>query len=93
MFNLDDFPVYMRDCIEQDYKGRFYEDFYRVVIQNERYENWSKTMSELRKLFNEYPSRVLNYHKQTGVRVPKARNSTAAEGNFLETLNHSLNCE
>jgi len=24
--------MFMRDCIEQDYLGRFYEDFYRSAI-------------------------------------------------------------
>ncbi|KAJ8865677.1 hypothetical protein PR048_033197 [Dryococelus australis] len=27
--NLEEFPEYMRECLQQDYKGRFYEDFYR----------------------------------------------------------------
>lgn len=26
---IDDFPEYMRDCIVCDYKGRYYQDFYR----------------------------------------------------------------
>ena len=51
-----------------------------------------KTLKQLRKLFNEYQERVINYHNRPGYRVPKAHNSTAAQGNFLETLNMSLNC-
>ncbi|KAK3094846.1 hypothetical protein FSP39_006992 [Pinctada imbricata] len=89
--SLDDFPVYMRDCIECDYKGRFYEDFYRIVIQNERYDDWTSTINTLRKLCDEYTERIINYHQRPGVKVPTAYNSTAAEGNFLETLNMSLN--
>jgi hypothetical protein len=27
--SLEEFPIYMRECLQQDYKGRFYEDFYR----------------------------------------------------------------
>lgn len=27
--DLEKFPIYMRECLQQDYKGRFYEDFYR----------------------------------------------------------------
>jgi len=27
--SLEEFPGYMRECLQQDYKGRFYEDFYR----------------------------------------------------------------
>ncbi|KAK2181162.1 hypothetical protein NP493_409g08019, partial [Ridgeia piscesae] len=98
--HYDDFPMFMRDCIEQDYLGRFYEDFYRVVVQNEKYEDWTGTIIKLKSLFNEYPDRVLNYHKQrrhlhddSGApsEVPAAHNSTAAQGNLLEVLNMALN--
>jgi hypothetical protein len=35
---------------------------------------------------------VLNYHTRAGgAAVPRGSNSTAAQGNFLETLNISLN--
>ena len=27
--SLDEFPVEMQPCLQQDYRGRFYEDFYR----------------------------------------------------------------
>ncbi|XP_021373105.1 DEP domain-containing protein 5-like isoform X1 [Mizuhopecten yessoensis] len=87
----EDFPPGVRDCIQVDYQGRFYEDFYRVLVQNERYDDWTRTIKTLRKLFNEYPRRVLNYHKVKGQKMPKAWNSTASQGNFLETLNMSLN--
>ncbi|XP_052240462.1 GATOR complex protein Iml1-like isoform X2 [Dreissena polymorpha] len=87
----DEFPQYMQECVQQDYAGRFYEDFYRIVVQNERYEEWTGTIKQLRKIFFEYRTRVLNYHRRPGHRVPDARNSTATEGNFLETLNMTLN--
>jgi len=72
----------------------------RVVVQNEKYEDWTGTIIKLKSLFNEYPDRVLNYHKQrrhlhddTGApsEVPAAHNSTAAQGNLLEVLNMALN--
>ena len=63
------------------------------MIQNERYEEWMKTLKQLRKLFNEYDTRVLNYQKRPGYKTPRAYNSTAAQGNFLETLNMTLNCK
>ncbi|XP_052798952.1 GATOR complex protein Iml1-like isoform X2 [Mya arenaria] len=87
----DEFPPYMQDCLQQDHMGRFYEDFYRIVVQNERYDEWTGTIKQLRKNFYEYPKRVLNYHDRPGFKVPKAKNSTAAQGNFLETLNMTLN--
>ncbi|CAB0011092.1 unnamed protein product, partial [Nesidiocoris tenuis] len=89
--SLDEFPKHMRECLQRDYKGRFYEDFYRVAVQNERYEDWSHVLNLLRKLFCNYKKSVLEYNNRPGVTIPKAVNSTAAQGNFLEVLNMSLN--
>ncbi|XP_058462915.1 GATOR complex protein Iml1 isoform X2 [Malaya genurostris] len=90
---LDEFPLHMRECLQVDYKGRFYEDFYRVAIQNERCDDWSSTLVQLRRLFTGYRDVVLKYHVRPNldVKVPQATNSTAAQGNFLEVLNISLN--
>ncbi|XP_011300868.1 DEP domain-containing protein 5 isoform X8 [Fopius arisanus] len=88
---LEEFPNDMRKCLQQDYRGRFYEDFYRVAVQNERYEDWSNVLVQLRKLFTDYQKIVLEYHQKEGISVPEATNSTAAQGNFLEVLNMSLN--
>uniref|UniRef100_A0A182PF51 DEP domain-containing protein n=1 Tax=Anopheles epiroticus TaxID=199890 RepID=A0A182PF51_9DIPT len=93
--SLDEFPHHMRDCLQIDYRGRFYEDFYRVAIQNERCDDWSTTLVQLRRLFTGYRDVVLKYHERAdlpaGTRIPTATNSTAAQGNFLEVLNISLN--
>lgn len=76
--------------IKKDHKGRFYEDFYRVVYQNERYEDWTPTLVILKRLIKEYRDYILNYHRRTsGDNVPESYLSSAAEGNFLETLNLS----
>ncbi|XP_074643885.1 GATOR1 complex protein DEPDC5-like [Tubulanus polymorphus] len=87
--SLEEFPESSRDCLRQDHEGKFYEDFYRVVVQNERYDDWSLTLIELKKLFVQYRKKVLQYHE--GVKMPRAWNSTAAQGNFLEVINMSLN--
>lgn len=89
--SLEEFPNYMRECLQHDYRGRFYEDFYRVAVQNERFEDWSNILVQLRKLFTDYQKIVLEYHQKSGINMPKAVNSTAAQGNFLEVLNMSLN--
>ena len=39
--SIDEFPEEMHDCLQQDYRGKFYEDFYRVAIQNERFDEWN----------------------------------------------------
>lgn len=64
---------------------------FRVVIQNERYEEWSHTLIQLKRLFSEYQRSILKYHARSNVEVPKASISTAAQGNFLEVLNIALN--
>ncbi|XP_023160418.2 GATOR complex protein Iml1 isoform X6 [Drosophila hydei] len=89
--SLDEFPAHMRDCLQQDYKGRYYEDFYRVAIQNERNDDWCTVLAQLRKLFTSYQETVLRYHERQHMVIPQATNSTATQGNFLEVLNISLN--
>ncbi|XP_023323795.1 GATOR complex protein DEPDC5 [Eurytemora carolleeae] len=89
--DLSEFPLYMTPCLQKDYRDRFYEDFYRVVVQNEKFEDWFPTLNLLRQTFTNYKELVLNYHQRPGVSIPRAYNSTAAQGNFLETLNISLN--
>lgn len=81
----------MRQCLQQDYKNRFYEDFYRVAVQNDRFEDWNSVLIQLKTHFNEYEKEVLRYHDKPGVKIPKAFNSTSSQGNFLEVLNMSLN--
>ncbi|XP_055630377.1 GATOR complex protein Iml1 isoform X2 [Toxorhynchites rutilus septentrionalis] len=91
--SLEEFPLHMRECLQIDYKGRYYEDFYRVAIQNERCDDWSSTLVQLRRLFTGYRDVVLKYHVRpdSDIKIPPATNSTAAQGNFLEILNISLN--
>lgn len=45
----------------------------------------------LKKLFNNYEKEVLRIHEKYSKKIPKAFNSTASQGNFLEVLNMSLN--
>ena len=66
-------------------------DLFRVVVQNERYEEWRPTLIQLKRLFIEYPERVMSYHQKPGLKVPTGWNSTASQGNFLEVLNMALN--
>lgn len=87
----DQFPAHMTECVQVDYKGRFYEDFYRVAVQNERIEDWTQTLRLLKTYFSEYPKQILDRHKRPDVKVPTAVNSTASQGNFLQVLNMSLN--
>lgn len=90
-FTIEDFPESMREGLQQDYKGRYYEDYYRVAVQNERIDDWNPTMIFLRRLFNQYEKEVIRYHEENGLKTPRAYNSSSSQGNFLEVLNMSLN--
>ena len=71
----DEFPSAISADIKQDHKKRFYEDFYRVVYQNERFEDWTPTLVILKRLIKEYREYILNYHRaqqrDAGVHVPE----------------------
>ena len=64
---------------------------FRIVVQNEKYEDWTFALIKLKTIFHEYKNTVLNFHAHPGVKLPRGYNSTAAEGNVLEVLNMSLN--
>uniref|UniRef100_A0A8D0AUJ9 DEP domain containing 5, GATOR1 subcomplex subunit n=1 Tax=Sander lucioperca TaxID=283035 RepID=A0A8D0AUJ9_SANLU len=86
---IDEFPEILRGSIRQDPEGRFYEDFYRVVAQNERRDEWTSLLVTIKKLFIQYP--VLVRLKEAGNGFPGGYNSTAAQGNYLEAINLSFN--
>ncbi|KAG7476627.1 hypothetical protein MATL_G00084930 [Megalops atlanticus] len=85
---IDEFPEILRGSIRQDHEGRFYEDFYRVVAQNERREEWTSLLVTIKKLFIQYPVLV---RLQGADGFPSGQNSTAAQGNYLEAINLSFN--
>lgn len=87
------FPAHMQDCLQIGYNDCYYEDFYRVVVQNERFDDWSPTLLQLNQIFTNYKKYILDYHKtpECTMPIPKPSISSAAQGNFLEVLNVSLN--
>ncbi|XP_043291652.1 GATOR complex protein DEPDC5 isoform X9 [Cervus canadensis] len=86
--SLDEFPEINRASIRQDHKGRFYEDFYKVVVQNERREEWTSLLVTIKKLFIQYPV-LVRLEQAEG--FPQGDNSTSAQGNYLEAINLSFN--
>ncbi|XP_073079288.1 GATOR1 complex protein DEPDC5 isoform X12 [Manis javanica] len=86
--SLDEFPEINRSSIRQDHKGQFYEDFYKVVVQNERREEWTSLLVTIKKLFIQYPV-LVRLQQEEG--FPKGDNSTSAQGNYLEAINLSFN--
>ncbi|KAM4552846.1 GATOR1 complex protein DEPDC5 isoform 1-T1 [Odontesthes bonariensis] len=85
---IEEFPEILRGSIRQNHEGRFYEDFYRVVAQNERRDEWTSLLVTIKKLFIQYP--VLVRLKEADG-FPVGYNSTAAQGNYLEAINLSFN--
>lgn len=68
-----------------------------ILEQNERFDDWYPTILDLKKIFTHYKNTVLNYHEReigqvdSNITLPKARISSAQQGNFLEVLNMTLN--
>ncbi|XP_011614624.1 GATOR complex protein DEPDC5 isoform X2 [Takifugu rubripes] len=85
---VDEFPEVLRGSIRQDQECRFFEDFYRVVAQNERRDEWMSLLVSIKKLFVKYPLLVRLEETDGG---PVGYNSTAAQGNYLEAINLSFN--
>ncbi|KAI4876342.1 hypothetical protein NFI96_017807 [Prochilodus magdalenae] len=86
--SLDEFPESQRGAIRQDHEGRFHEDFYRVVAQNERRDEWTSLLITIKKLFIQYPVLV---RLKGADGFPCGQNSTSAQGNYLEAINLSFN--
>ena len=70
--SLENFPESVRACLQQDYRGKFYEDFYRVAVQSERMDDWACVLPQLKLLFHNWKNSVLDYHKQNhpGMNIP-----------------------
>ncbi|XP_077579911.1 GATOR1 complex protein DEPDC5 isoform X3 [Stigmatopora nigra] len=84
----DEFPESLKASIQQDREGHFYEDFYRVIAQNERRDEWGSILVTVKNLFIQYPVLV---RLKEGDGFPSGYNSTSAQGNYLEAINLSFN--
>ncbi|VDP08519.1 unnamed protein product [Soboliphyme baturini] len=87
---LDQIPATVRDHLMIDHRGTPYQDFYHVMIQNEHYDEWMPLLSKIKCVFYKYKAMMNAYQRSLG--LPKAENSTASNGNFLEALSNILHC-
>ena len=65
-----------------------------MIYQNERYDDWLPRLAKIKQVLVNYKEDLINYHKkrlpkEEADRMPNATISSAADGNFLETLNLS----
>uniref|UniRef100_A0AAF5PRU9 DEP domain-containing protein n=3 Tax=Wuchereria bancrofti TaxID=6293 RepID=A0AAF5PRU9_WUCBA len=86
----------MKEKLCIDYRGKYYQDFYRIVVQNQHYDDWrNAVLSKLRLVFSTYNNTVKEFiYQQLNVDANEkelAVLSTAADGNFLQVLNLSMN--
>ncbi|UMM25614.1 hypothetical protein L5515_005357 [Caenorhabditis briggsae] len=74
-----------------DHRGRYYQDFYRLLFQNEHYDDWADTqLKEINVGCSKYSSQIQEKLRQMHPQV-QFEISTAADGNFLQVLNMSMN--
>ena len=66
-------------------------------MQNERHDDWTPVLTTIRHQLMGYRESLLNFHRArappAGPPPPRAVLSSAAQGNFLEVLNISMNGE
>ncbi|CAG8443401.1 11453_t:CDS:1 [Ambispora leptoticha] len=77
-------------AVKQDEKGRWYKDFYKVIVDWEAHTDWTSTIVPLKEEFLKYPQDIL-LRKKNGYESLSGRNSFAFEGNILEAINLALN--
>jgi Vacuolar membrane-associated protein Iml1 len=73
---------------QQDVYGRFYEDHFRIVLENETCTDWHSLVVRIKEAFVRYPLEVgWTLSNEAYTRRP----STASHGNVLEAINVTLN--
>uniref|UniRef100_A0A915LAE1 DEP domain-containing protein n=1 Tax=Romanomermis culicivorax TaxID=13658 RepID=A0A915LAE1_ROMCU len=88
--SLQYFPLDQQCKIQKDYRGRYYQDFYQVLIQNEHYEDWKlSALGKIRSAFYKHNETIKDHMRKNC--SPLAENSTASDGNVMEALNMTFN--
>uniref|UniRef100_A0A2K6SXJ8 GATOR1 complex protein DEPDC5 n=1 Tax=Saimiri boliviensis boliviensis TaxID=39432 RepID=A0A2K6SXJ8_SAIBB len=85
-----DFDIYGDLYFEKAVNGFLADLFtkWKVVVQNERREEWTSLLVTIKKLFIQYPV-LVRLEQAEG--FPQGDNSTSAQGNYLEAINLSFN--
>ena len=73
---------------QKDVYGRFFEDHFRIIIDNETGPNWESCITRIKRAF-------VNYAKDVGWTLSTGKDarrpSVASQGNVLEAVNVTLN--
>lgn len=86
----DDFTKEMQSSVKKKLKGKFYQDFYKVIINSEHIDDWHSVSMKLKTNFNNYLGWV-GCDNEKSKNQPHGSNSTSVDGNMLEAVNISLN--
>ncbi|CAG8452402.1 12536_t:CDS:2 [Ambispora gerdemannii] len=76
--------------VKQDDQGRWYKDFYKVIVDWEAHSDWTSTIVPLKEELLKYPQDIL-LRKKGDYEYLSGQNSFAFEGNILEAMNLALN--
>ncbi|GMS89638.1 hypothetical protein PENTCL1PPCAC_11813, partial [Pristionchus entomophagus] len=78
-----------------DHRGRYFKDFYKLIVQNEHYDDWMHVIGKVKLAWMDYEEMCVRELMRSirGVQydINKVEISTAADGNFLPSLNMSMN--
>lgn len=80
-----------------DYRKRYYYDYYKLIVQNEHYNDWHHVLNKLKEVFFVYKEEIKdhqrkmfpNFDQESDIMLSEI--SVASDGNFLEVLNLSMN--
>ncbi|CAJ0578810.1 unnamed protein product, partial [Mesorhabditis spiculigera] len=86
-------PIELQETVQTDHRQRYYRDFYKLIVQNEHYEDWTDIMPKVRSNFYRYENEVQDALRQEFPTMPynNFEMSSAIDANFLELLNLSMN--
>lgn len=87
---IEDIPTAAQRRMHTDYTGKIYEDFYRVVAQNIRSDDWRPFLTTVKRVVQSY-ERDIEQHINKVPGMPKGHTSKSSQGNVLEAINMAMN--
>ncbi|KAG0052843.1 vacuolar membrane-associated protein iml1 [Gryganskiella cystojenkinii] len=88
-FRIDGYPG-GQSGLQRDEEGRYYQDFYKVVVDREARSDWTSAIVPLKEEVMRYQRDIL-LRPSGPYEILSGENSFAFEGNVLESINLALN--